>query len=81
MGRCKTYRFAYGTLLLCPLLSTRGAEVCVHEANLARDGLGQNGDGCGVISLQREDVDQDQSTHRNQILRIMPSIIRHINGI
>lgn len=36
------YHFADGASFLCPFLTTGCAEVCVHEAHLPRDGLGEH---------------------------------------
>ena len=46
-----THHFTDGASLLGSLLSTGGAKLCVHEADLTRDGLSQHGQSCGVVAL------------------------------
>lgn len=49
------YHFADGASFLCPFLTTGCAEVCVHEAHLPRDGLGEHWQSGGVTSLSEKD--------------------------
>lgn len=46
-----THHFTDGASLLSSLLSTGDTKLCVHEADLTRDGLSQHGQSCGVIAL------------------------------
>lgn len=49
------YHFADGASFLCPFLTTGCAEVCVHEAHLPRDGLGEHRQSGWVTSLSEKD--------------------------
>lgn len=48
-----THHFAGGASLLSSLFSTGSAKLCVHEAHLACDGLGQHRQSCRVVALWR----------------------------
>lgn len=52
----EAHHFTDRTSLLGSFLSTGGAELCVHEANLTCDGLSQHRQSCGVVTLRWQEV-------------------------